>query len=402
MAKTTNNKRKDSKGRMLYTGESERPNGTYMYRYTDNKNKRQTVYAEDLNSLRLKEKQIQRDLDDNIETNVNMTLNQLIDLYLQTKINLAIGTRNNYIHLWERHVKKSTIGNRNILSIKKSTILKFYIELKNKGYSDGILHLIQSFMYPAFELAIEDDLIRKNPCKNCVKEVKTGDAKEKIALTKAQQEIFLNYVKQDSFYKKYYPMFYIMIKTALRVGETIGLTYSDIDLKNKQIKIDHQLIYKKVGDRVKFYATTPKSKKSIRTLCLTPEVEEQLKAQEKYLNDAMIDRTYEVDGYKDFVFLNKRGKPIQPNMLQRALGKIVENYNKQESTAAENEKREPQLLPHISPHTLRHTGCTRMSESGMSETTLQYVMGHSTPAITKIYDHVDIERVKEEMLKVAR
>ena len=55
------NKRKDNKGRLLRTGESQRKDLTYMYRYTDMRCKRQCVYADDLNKLREKEKKIQLD-----------------------------------------------------------------------------------------------------------------------------------------------------------------------------------------------------------------------------------------------------------------------------------------------------------------------------------------------------
>ena len=48
-------KRKDSKGRLLRTGETQRPNGTYAYRYIDLNYKRQTIYAKTLDQLRQKE-----------------------------------------------------------------------------------------------------------------------------------------------------------------------------------------------------------------------------------------------------------------------------------------------------------------------------------------------------------
>ena len=47
-------KRKDTKGRVLEKGESQRKDGSYMYRWTDNKGQRQTVYATTLNELREK------------------------------------------------------------------------------------------------------------------------------------------------------------------------------------------------------------------------------------------------------------------------------------------------------------------------------------------------------------
>ena len=48
---------------------------------------------------------------------------------------------------------------------------------------------------------------------------------------------------------------------------------------------------------------------------------------------------------------------------------------KKESKRAEEEKREPELMPPISSHTLRHTGCTRLGENNVNPKVMQYVMG---------------------------
>ena len=57
------------------------------------------------------------------------------------------------------------------------------------------------------------------------------------------------------------------------------------------------------------------------------------------------------------------------------LKNIVNAYNKKESKLAEEEKREPELMPPISSHTLRHTGCTRLGENNVNPKVMQYVMG---------------------------
>ena len=72
-------KRRDNKNRILRNGESQRKDGRYAYKYTDATGKQQFVYSwklektdklpegkRDCLSLREKEKQILRDLDDQI------------------------------------------------------------------------------------------------------------------------------------------------------------------------------------------------------------------------------------------------------------------------------------------------------------------------------------------------
>ena len=83
------NSRKDHKGRKLREGESWRKDGRYSYRYTDIRSgKRLTVYARDLPELREKEKQIVKDLEDNILTDgaiKKLTLNKLFERYMSTR-----------------------------------------------------------------------------------------------------------------------------------------------------------------------------------------------------------------------------------------------------------------------------------------------------------------------------
>lgn len=110
---------------------------------------------------------------------------------------------------------------------------------------------------------------------------------------------------------------------------------------------------------------------------------------------------YELDGYSNFILLNSNQRPYHYKSFNYILYGIVKRYNQEEQETAKKEKRKPVLLPTISNHILRHTGCTRMAEAGMDVKVLQIIMGHSDPAITmKVYNHVDQERMKKEIKKM--
>lgn len=141
--------------------------------------------------LRAKIKQIEKDLNDNINTyKAQSKVNDLINMYLDTKVNLANSTLNNYKNMYEVNIKNSLLGNMQICSVKKSDILKFYKYLYiDKKLSIGTLQLYQNLLYPAFQLAVDDFTIRLNPCKNCMKEYVRGSMDSpRIALTKEQQK----------------------------------------------------------------------------------------------------------------------------------------------------------------------------------------------------------------------
>lgn len=119
---------------------------------------------------------------------------------------------------------------------------------------------------------------------------------------------------------------------------------------------------------------------------------------------AEVEMAIEIDGYKNFVFTSKSGMPLAPNAVNNVLYNIVKAYNKFEQEQAKSDRRKPVLLPKISAHIMRHTGCTRMAESGMDPKVLQYIMGHADCSITmNVYNHVSsLERIKKEVERIEK
>ncbi len=394
--------RKDNKGRNLHTGESQRKDGTYMYRYINTiDNKRQTVYANSLSELRQKEKQIQKDLDDDIMTDSaakKLLVNTLFENYMETK-ELSENTRINYVNMWKNHARE-TIGNLKVVQLRSSHIKAFYAKMSRTGYSHSTIKLIHSILYPALEMAVDDDIIRKNPARNTL-----GDYGEKMrkkeVLTLEQQKKLLEFVRESNVYNIYIPMLTLMLEVGLRCGELIGLTWSDVDLKKKEVFINHQLIYKNFGNGYGFHATTPKTEAGIRVIPLSEAAYKALLEQKK-LNFALGKHSTEnIDGYSDFIFLAKTGRPLMPSAVNNVIYNIIDTYNKEEFERAKKEHRKAEFLPKISVHNLRHTACTNMARQGMNIKVLQYIMGHAYSEVTMdVYNHIaDMEEVKKEILR---
>lgn len=252
-----------------------------------------------------------------------------------------------------------------------------------------------------FEMALDDDVIRKNPAKNALKGYGT-EPKIKEALSVQQQKMLFEFVERSTCYRKHLPMLEIMVGTAVRVGELTGLTWSDIDLQSAEIKIDHQLIYKNYGSGCCFHVSKPKTAAGERVIPITMKIRKALKEQRIMQFQLGINHNIEVDGVSGFVFTAKNGNPLATNAVNNILYNIIKAYNKEEELMAYNQQRKPEFLPKISARTLRHTGCTRMAESGMDAKVLQYIMGHTNISITfDTYTHItDKERIKKEFLKV--
>lgn len=407
--------KKDNKGRRLYMHEDQLSDGRYRYRYIDVNGKRKDVYSwklipsdktpagkrEDI-SLREKIKKIQKDLEDGMRTyDGQKPLNDLIVQYIETKNNLANTTRNNYIQMWEKNIKNNTLGKMAIASIKKSDILKFYTYLyRDRDFSSGTIQLYQNLLFPSFQLAVDDDVIRKNPCTNCMKDIKEKIKVEKKALTKQEQTILLNFIKTNGFYQRLYPIILFLLNSGCRIGEAVGLTWNDIDFTKKCVTINHQLLYKQKSGKSQWYAELPKNRKT-RIIPLQDGVLSELRKHKESTYFMSRLNGIEVDGYKEFVFINSNFKPMQPSVLNRAFQSIIETYNKEEEDRAYFSGREPILLPKFTPHELRHTYCTRMADDGMDVKVLQTLMGHANITTTmEVYRHMNDSKLYEEVKKM--
>ncbi len=396
--------RRDNKGRILRTGESQRNDGRYDYRYTDSvTGKRKTVYSADLAKLREKEKKIQRDVEDGIimDSGIRkLDVNTLFEQYLSLR-KLVESTRVNYIRQWELHVKDN-IGSMKVIYVRPSHIKALYAKMSQQNYARNTIKIIHSLILPTFEMAVDDNIIRKNPAKNALMDY-GEEAGKKNALTQDEQRNLLQFVETSPIYNVYLPMIQIFIGTAMRCGELIGLTWDDVSFDENVISIDHQLVYKdfKDGNGYCFHLHKTKTEAGTRVIPMTDSVKKAFLQQRKIQFLMGAKRDVEVEGLKGFVFTGRNGMPMMPAAVNNVLYNIVKAYNRNEQIRAMEEKRKAKLLPKFSVHVLRHTGCTRMAEKGIDAKVLQYVMGHSDIAVTmEVYNHIEKRRVETEIQKM--
>lgn len=379
-------KRKDHKGRILRKGESQRKDLRYMYRWKNGNGMQECIYDYDLNDLRKEEAKIANEIALGI-IRENITLNEQIEKYLNSKSNLAPSTLENYTYSYEHFIKNSVIGNKIVRDIKKSDILMFYKKISDSGIKTGSIQIIHKVLHPALQLAVDDDLLHKNPSDACMKSL-SDDRDTKYALSIEESKEFLNRVKQIKRTERYYPLFSILLKSGIRIGEAIGLTWDEVDFKEKLLIIDHQVQYRKIKGKQIFYAGDTKTVNGERKIPMDEELYQLFLEQKKIWLKSKKDNEFQIDGYKNFVFVsNITGKCLYPNSIRKMMRRIVKM----------NELREIKL-PSLSPHILRHTACTRMVEAGMDIATLQYIMGHNDIKTTlQTYNHVDAKRIRKEI-----
>lgn len=175
-------------------------------------------------------------------------------------------------------------------------------------------------------------------------------------------------------------------------------------MAEKELSINHQLIYKDLGDGYKFRVSTPKTKAGIRTIPLTEKVYKAFAEQRKI--NFMLGRhsIEEIDGYSDFIFPAKTGRPLMPSAVNNVIYNVIDAYNREEVKNAKKEHRKADLLPKISAHNLWHIACSNMAKRGMNIKVLQYLMGHAHSDVTMdVYNHLaNKQDIKEEVERYAR
>lgn len=391
--------RKDSKGRRLATGESQDKDGRYRYKYNDVFGKRKSVYSwrlaesdpypkgkrKDI-SLREKEKEVEKALRNAVASNGgNMTVLELVQKYISQKRGVKHNTQANY-NFVINVIKKEDFGARRIDTIKLSDAKTWLIKLQDDGRGYSSIHSIRGVVRPAFQMAVDDDLINKNPFEFQLATVVVNDSVTREAITRKQQREFLRFIKEDKHFSKYYDGIYILFYTGLRVSEFVGLTINDIEFDKERIRVDHQLQRTR---NMKYEILTPKTEKGERYVPMQKDVADCFRRIIQNRKHPKIEPM--IDGYSGFLFLDKNDMPMVALHWEKYFQHIREKYNSIYKVQ----------MPCITPHVCRHTFCSNMAKSGMNPKTLQYIMGHSDIGVTlNTYTHLQFEDALVEMKKV--
>lgn len=397
------NVRFDSRHIRLKKGETEKAKGGYEYRWSTEDGKRHSLYAPTLDKLREMEEELAADKHDGIKTDVKgLTVNDCYKLWKDLKRGIKDSTFKNYIYMYETYVMP-TFGKKRVTQVKKSDVKRFY----NNLVDDRILGIstvdtIHNILHQVFQMAVDDNYIRLNPTDKMLKELRIAhnhEVEKKKALTLAQQELFISYIKKTPKYQRWYPVFYVMLNTGMRVGEITGLRWQDVDFDKGYISVNHTLVYYNHRDALGCYYSinTPKTEAGERTIPISDGIKEAFEMERQYQRENEIENVARVDGYEDFIFINRFGQVQSQSTLNKAIKRIMRDCNDAvlEKEGFEND---PVLLPNFSCHILRHTFATRLCESGVSVKVIQDVLGHADIQTTMdIYVDVLEELKKKEM-----
>lgn len=353
-----------------------------------------------------------------------ITVNDYMDQWyeLSCKLNLKYNTQVGYLRIIENHIKPK-FGAYKLKAITPALLQEYANSLKLNGYSRshiiGILTVFQS----ALDYAIEPlHYINQNPMKSVKFPKVERKPRERIILTLDEwHEIIERF--QDT---RYYIPLMIGFYTGLRISETFALTWDDIDLKNKTLTVNKQIVKRNYGadvlkavsqkgkrcQRSSWYFTTPKTPSSIRTIpfgdtlyhALKKEYSSQMQNEIKYGEYYTIHvKKTETDEKGNDIY---RIVPVQKCMeiqLQRIkLVCIAENgqYTSTDSFKYCSRIIHNELQLAFDYHSLRHTHATLLIESGANVKNVQVRLGHANIQTTlQTYVH-DTETMAEQSVEI--
>ena len=389
-------KRRDKRNRVLRSGESQSADGRYRFTYYEN-GKQRCIYSWKLETtdrlpagkrecLALREMErdlgLMQDMGQQISAS-HTTVSELVKKYTDLRRDVRTTTRTGYKTVMN-FLEKDPLGGWMIDNIRASDAKRWFISLQDSGKGYSTIHTIRGVLRPAFQLAVEDDLIVKNPFDFELSSVIVNDSVKREALSRKDERRFLDFIKHDKHFSRYYDGVYILFKTGLRISEFCGLTMQDIDFDEKTIRIDHQL--QRTSD-MRYSIVPTKTNAGTRVIPMTPDVEKCFRhIVGKRMNKPR--RECAIDGKKGFLFFDKNGRPMVAMHWEKYFQHMVEKYNKIYRDQ----------LPEITPHVCRHTYCSDMAKAGISPKTLQYLMGHSEIGVTmNTYTHFGLEEAQREI-----
>ena len=226
---------------------------------------------------------------------------------------------------------------------------------KPKGLAPKTVRNIHQMIGSAYNLAIEQHLVTKNPTQGCA--LPKVEHKEMKTLTADQLSAFFQEARDSGVYELYY----LDLATGLRRGELLGLKWTDIDLDRGVLKIQ-RAISRQNG---KVVEAPLKTKNAYRTLPLSADAISVLMQQRRKT------------GNREWVFPSPTGGPMSPDSVLHMLQRVLKRAG----------------LPRIRFHDLRHTCASMLLSEGYGLKDVQEWLGHSDIKMTaNIYGHLDIRR----------
>ena len=345
-----------------------RPDGRYLSQIStgliseDGKPIYKNVYADSPSALdkAVSDLRLQRDKGINI-ANQDVSFFELADIWIQTyKSTRSYNTKRMYQNTLNLYILPA-LGDYKVKDIRKTNLQLLINKMAEKGLTRSI-EIVKVTLNQIFEMAIDEDIIFKNPTRGLVfpKQVKPS----KRSLTEEETKLILTCpleLKERAFVSTLY-------YTGIRRGEIIALSKNDINLEKKELQIKNAVSFEHNRSILK----APKSIAAVRKIPIPDDLFSILKE-------------YYEQTKSFFLFPSGTDEIMTETVLKRFWKRIIGRIN---IYAGGNEKIFA-ISKDISMHIFRHNYTTILRRSGVDAKTAQVLLGHeSIKMMLEVYDHI--------------
>lgn len=292
------------------------------------------------------------------QLNENMRFSELADWYFTNYApqELKESTIYTYKGQYKKHIAP-VLGNMKLKDITTPKLMQIVQSYKlNPATVRKIYVIIQSI----FRRAVEQGFIRSNPCHNVILP-KNKEQNKVMALNEDELRRFVELINESSCDEDLKRIFTFLLFTGMRCGECFGLSWEDVDFDNMTISIRHTL--NDVGG--KHSITPPKTKKSIRTICMSSTTAAILKEQHEYIEQVKqaLGTSF---AHPEMVFPSAKGNYRDRSSVLTSLNRLTKGTE----------------FAHMTLHKLRHCNATMLLNMGVELKAISDHLGHCDINVT--------------------
>ncbi len=254
------------------------------------------------------------------------------------------------------------LGGVKVRLLHKGQVKGVLAQKLTDGLSRSTVRIIHATLRAVLNAAVDDGIILANPAERLGRHLRLVSApatrQEEIkAMTREQLAVFLTAAQAapTAHERRHAPLFLLMARTGLRLGEAFALQWDDLDFQAREIRVARAFSDGRLD--------TPKSGHG-RTVDMSAQLA-------RALLRLLVERKAETlkRGWAEvptWVFCSTTGTPLQKGNLRRVFVRVLKRAG----------------LPHFSPHSLRHTFASLLLQQGESPVYVQRQLGHASIKLT--------------------
>lgn len=340
----------------------------YRYKYYDKFGKRREKTRYGFDTIQQAERElieIKAAILDGFEemvSNENLKLAQWLDVWFELKKGRWEATTEALYKGLIKNQLKPRLGN---IALPKLTRLlvqsKLVDAMNNEGYAQNTIKRAATLLVTVINDALNEGKINKLPFTK-LDFSKVSTPKKRTTLQLDELKYLMKCMEKENITRK--TILYMLILLGVRGGEVLALRYSDINLKDRTIKIDETRSY------YKNQSGRPKSKNSYRTLKIPQNLYDILVEYDHWFKATMGNFNFKIHP-DSYYFITSRGQRISPDYINSTFRDLRRKYK----------------LPNLTGHVLRHTYASILISENVAPSTVAKLLGDTVETVVKVYVH---------------